>query len=112
VLATRREAETGTSSEVHHGSLWGLNCLNGDVFEVEVTENHEKIVMKILYQIFNFLSSGSRVRKFSIPFRDGLSRGILEKEIPHQCVRVNFCNYVECSIANNSVNPILESAGG
>src|SRR3989338_8474305 len=28
-----REAATSTTSEVHHGSLWGLNCLKGDVFE-------------------------------------------------------------------------------
>ena len=28
-----REAATRTSLEVHHGSLWGLNCLKGDVLE-------------------------------------------------------------------------------
>lgn len=36
-----RRAATRTSSEVHHGSLWGLNCLKGDVLEVsrETTRN-------------------------------------------------------------------------
>jgi len=28
-----REAATRTSSDVHHGSLWGLNCLKGNTLE-------------------------------------------------------------------------------
>lgn len=28
-----REAATRTTSEVHHGSLWGLNCLKGNMLE-------------------------------------------------------------------------------
>ena len=47
-IANAQKRVTGKSSEVHHGSLWGLNCLKDDGLEPITAQIHDSTV-KILW---------------------------------------------------------------
>jgi len=42
-IANAQKRVTGKSSEVHHGSLWGLNCLKDDGLETD-HQTHDKLM--------------------------------------------------------------------